>query len=85
MKLRTLNNRCRIKIENPDDVTTKKPNEEGIDNEGEENENENENEEDHDEEEEDFSFLGMYFYPKLCNQVRSLAHFVVQNSGDFLC
>ena len=62
MKLRTLNNRCRIKIENPDDVTTKKPNEEGIDNEGEENENENENEEDHDEEEEDFSFLGMYFY-----------------------
>ena len=62
MKLRTLNYRCRIKIENPDDVTTKKPNEEGIDNEGEENENENENEEDHDEEEEDFSFLGMYFY-----------------------
>ena len=23
--------------------------------------------------------------PKLCNQVRSLDHFVVQNSGDFLC
>ena len=24
-------------------------------------------------------------YAKLCNQVRSLDHFVVQNSGDFLC
>ena len=51
----------RIKIENPDDVTTKKPNED-IDNtyEGEENENENEeeNEEDYDEDQEDFSFLG---------------------------
>ena len=23
--------------------------------------------------------------PKLCNQVPSLDHFVVQNSGDFLC
>ena len=23
--------------------------------------------------------------PKLCNQVRSLDHFVVQNSGGFLC
>ena len=43
-------------------MTTKKPNEEGIDNEGEENENENENQEDYDEDEEDFSFLGMYFY-----------------------
>ena len=25
------------------------------------------------------------FQSKLCNQVRSLDHFVVQNSGDFLC
>ena len=25
------------------------------------------------------------FCSKLCNQVRSLDHFVVQNSGDFLC
>ena len=23
--------------------------------------------------------------PKLCNQVRSLDHFMVQNSGDFFC
>ena len=27
----------------------------------------------------------MSIYPKLCNQVRSLDHFVVQNFGDFLC
>ena len=48
----------RIKIENPDDVTTKKPSDNTY--EGEENENENgeENEENHDEDEEDFSFLG---------------------------
>ena len=26
-----------------------------------------------------------YMKSKLCNQVRSLDHFVVQNSGDFLC
>ena len=26
-----------------------------------------------------------WFKPKLCNQVGSLDHFVVQNSGDFLC
>ena len=26
----------------------------------------------------------MHLAPKLCNQVRSLDHFVVQNSGDFL-
>ena len=28
---------------------------------------------------------GIHNYSKLCNQVRSLDHFVVQNSGDFLC
>ena len=28
---------------------------------------------------------GHFYGTKLCNQVRSLDHFVVQNSGDFLC
>ena len=36
-----------------------------------------------------FPFLKLchrgYANPKLCNQVPSLDHFVVQNSGDFLC
>ena len=44
---------CRIKIENPDYATTKKPNE--VTN---ENENEETNEDDYNENDEDFSFLG---------------------------
>ena len=31
------------------------------------------------------SSIVMWFYAKLWNQVPSLDHFVVQNSGDFLC
>ena len=31
------------------------------------------------------SQLFLLIYTKLCNQVPSLDHFVVQNSGDFLC
>ena len=36
----------------------------------------------------DFScipYTGSPLLTKLCNQVRSLDHFVVQNSGDFFC
>ena len=46
---------CRIKIENPDEATTQKPNDH---NEDDENEEETEINHDEEEEEEDFSFLG---------------------------